>query len=392
MSLIRPEAPPEIHRAGHVLIRPEVMLENGYVVTAGGVIQETGQGTPPAGAAVTDHGPGVLMPALVNTHTHLELCALHDLHTHTEGFRSWVARLIETRGRTSEAALMDAARSGIEDLEASGCAVIGEIATLGLTRDLMADGGMNGVWFREYLGSPPPEPPVCDDDAPPLVSSLSGHAPHTTAPRLLTALKTATRQAGKVFSIHLAESVDEQEFITTGTGAWADFLNDRGIDVSDWPIDPAGPVSYAERLGLLDESTLAVHLLQADPADMDILKQRRVNVCVCPRSNAALHGALPNLDGMLAAGLAICLGTDSLASAPTLNLFDEMAFIAARLPGISPEQLITMATVNGAAALGLTDRFGTIEPGKSAVFHYRPVSGNRRETVLEGLVYDSVSG
>lgn len=393
MTVIRPEAPVEIHRAGYLMIRPEAILENGYAVTANGVVRETGCGKPPADASaiarIIDHGPGVLMPALVNAHTHLELCALHDLNAHREGFRSWVARLVEQRARTSETTLVGAARSGIDALTESGCAVVGEVATLGLTRELMAAAGMGGVWFREYLGDMPADPPPIPGDAPTVVSSLAGHAPHTTAPEFLSALKTAARRSGRMFSIHLAESGDEQEFITTGKGAWADFLKDRGIAVSGWPVEAGGPVAYAERFGLLDRGTLAVHLLHASPADFECLKQRRANVCVCPRSNAALHGRMADLEGMLAAGLTPCLGTDSLASAPSLNLFDEMAFAAENYPGVSPARLLAMVTVNGAAALGLADRFGAIEPGKAALFHYRTLSGLRRETLLEGLVHGS---
>ena len=195
--------------------------------------------------------------------------------------------------------------------------------------------------------------------------------------------------AGKPLSIHLGESDDEQVFITTGRGAWADFLTERGIAFDGWPLPARGPVAYTDRLGLLDEGTLAVHLLHAGPKDFDILRRRGVHVCLCPRSNRNLHGRLPDLPGMLEAGLAPCLGTDSLAGTQSLDMFDEMAFCARAYADVAPEIILAMATRNGAAALGLGDHFGSLLPGSTAGFLYLDLTAATDAALLEQIVHDT---
>lgn len=197
---------------------------------------------------------------------------------------------------------------------------------------------------------------------------------------------------GLPFSIHLSESEAEMEFITTATGAWANFLSGRGIDFSEWGLPAASPVSYLDRIGILDDKTLVVHLLCALKKDFDLLAKRGGTVCVCPRSNKNLHGKLPDLPGMMQAGLRICLGTDSLASVSSLSLWEEMKLLAIRFPMIPPAEIWAMATVNGADALGFSDLFGKIEPGLIPAMLYVPVNASRPVAVLEKMVHGENDG
>ncbi|OGQ93531.1 MAG: hypothetical protein A2464_00145 [Deltaproteobacteria bacterium RIFOXYC2_FULL_48_10] len=139
-------------------------------------------------------------------------------------------------------------------------------------------------------------------------------------------------------------------------------------------------------MGLLDPLTLAVHLLQVTPKDMDILARSQVKVCVCPRSNHNLHGRLPDIERMILKGIRPALGTDSLASCDSLNIWDEMAFIAKHYPGLDPRTLFSMATHNGAKALGLEHVTGTIAQGKRADFIYRPMDPKTENEIFERMV------
>jgi len=245
---------------------------------------------------------------------------------------------------------------------------------------------MAGIWFREHLGSELPASLSSQTGRGQLRSSLAGHAPHTTAPEILAALKQATRAADLPFSIHVAESAAEHDFITSGTGSWADFLAERSIDVSGWNVPARSAVRYLEQLNLLGRRTLAVHLLWTDRRDLECLARTGTEVCLCPRSNRNLHERLPDITAMLDCGIRPCLGTDSLASTETLNVFDEMHYLAKAFPEISPETVLQMATVNGARALGLSDHFGDLTPGKIARFSYIPIRAKNRANVLEALV------
>jgi aminodeoxyfutalosine deaminase len=388
----------EVHRAGWVVVDSRTILRDGYLLAVNGVIREARQGRIRESGAIIDHGPGALMPAFVNAHTHLELSGLQGSVPAEGGFRSWVRELIRVREETGPAALAEGAKAGIASLKRAGCGIVGEISSLGLTRELLAEAGFAGVWFREYLGSAfpadvpggHPEQGGNTDGSPagdPLIESLAGHGPHTTAPEVLVELKRRTRRDGLVFGLHLAESDDESEFLTTGKGPWADFLCERGIDFRAWRLPADSPVDYAEGLGLLDGRTLAVHLIQSGKKDFETLRRRGTKICLCPRSNAVLHGRLPDLDGMLKAGLNPCLGTDSLAAVDSLSPLDEMAFTAHAYPDIHPGTILMMATLNGAEALGFADRFGSLNPGKSALFAYAAITATSSQSLLEQWVH-----
>jgi len=282
-------------------------------------------------------------------------------------------------------------QAGIDELVDTGCGAVGEIATLGHSKDPFFASILGGVWFKEHLGNILDELPAIPND-PNGRTSFAGHAPHTTSPDLLAGLKRATRRRNSPFSIHLSESNQEVEFIQSGKGPWADLLRERKIDFSSWPLPARSPVDYLERLNILDEKTLVVHLLQADSKDFETLAARRVSVAVCLRSNQRLHDRLPDLVRMRETGLNVCLGTDSLASCDSLNMFDEMAYAAKRFPLLSPKTILAMATANGARALGLESEYGRLAPGRRFFSVYVPLTVAGPRTMLENIVTAQFGG
>jgi aminodeoxyfutalosine deaminase len=377
---------PVVHRAGWVVTDPWTIYKEGYVSIESGRINAIGTGNTPDGATVIDHGPGAITPALVNAHTHLELGALCGKLSFHNGFQQWVGDLLQQRATLSNAEITAGILLGKTELMETGCAVVGDISTLGASWEILSESGLAGVWFQEFLGNTFPAALSCREAIGRIHGALAGHAPHTSSPDLLTALKAITRRMGLPFSIHLSESEAEMEFITTATGAWADFLSSRGIDFSEWGLPAASPVSHLDRIGILDDKTLVVHLLHARKSDLDLLAKRGGTVCICPRSNENLHGKLPDLPGMMRAGLRICLGTDSLASVSSLSLWEEMKLVAIRFPMVSPADIWAMATVNGANALGFSDLFGKLTPGRIPAMLYVPVNASRPAAVLEKMV------
>lgn len=387
----------EIHRARWVVADAATVWDGGYVVTENGWITEAGPGRPPADGRLRDHGDAVLMPAPVNAHTHLELSALAGRVPTQGGFTDWVRRLLTERAAVSPAELANAALDAATDLARSGCGAVGEISTLGLTRDTLGRAALSGVWFRESLGNGPMDADESmapgNDESP--AFSLAGHAPHTTSPGLLRDLRSRTRAAGLPFSLHLAESVEEEEFLRTGRGEWAEFLAFRGIDISGWPLPADSAVAYADGLGLLGPAALAVHLIQAGPLDLDRVAGSGAAVCVCPRSNLALHGRMADVPGLLRRNIPVCLGTDSLASAPSLNPLHETAALAAAYPELRPADIFHMLTSAGASALGLGRVSGRLAPGfrgrMARVTHPEPSgafsSSLSSPSLLEALIH-----
>ena len=382
-----------IHKAGWVVIDPYTIIRDGFVHVDSGLIKDVGKGSCSGHIIghIIDYGPGALLPVLINTHTHLELCALKDKVLPEKGFRNWVENLINLRNSAGSEHLKTAAINGVKELVESGCGVIGEISTLGLTWEIVSNSSLAGVWFREFLGNDLHQDIKCYSEKS-FIKSIAGHAPHTMSPELLVDLKNRTRRENIPFSIHLAESEDEIIFLTTGKGIWADFMTERGIDFSGWNLPVETPVRYLEDLGVLDENTIAVHLVHAKEKDFEILLRHNVRVCLCLRSNFNLHDMMPDLTGMLKAGLKPCLGTDSLASTESLSIFDEMAFISKFFPSIPPAEILAMATVNGATALGLGEMFGSLTPGKRAFFVYVPVSVSSKSELQQALVNANFKG
>ncbi len=376
----------EVHRSKWVMVN-DTIIENGYITIENGFITEVDVWDNTVSGQITDHGDGAIIPSLVNVHTHLELSAFKGLIPYDKGFKEWVSSLITLRESAGEETLREGFLKALAELQSSGCFVVGEIATLCCFENEYYKSDVEGVYFREYLGGLQQNDYGCTINGA-AIQSLAGHAPHTTSPELLRHLKMKCQENGLPFSIHLSESEEEDIFIKTGQGEWADYLTQRGIDYSSWPVTEAGSVSYIDSLGLLDEHSIAVHVLNASEEDFSILKKNKVSVCLCLRSNKNLHCRLPDVSGMFNAGIVLCLGTDSLASTDSLSVFDEMAYLYDQFPQIPPMEIFKMATINGAKALGLSDRFGTIGVGKTGKVTFMPKNFIENSGVFTSLLRD----
>lgn len=373
------------HRARLVMLAPHLWLQNGVVTTSGRMIvavEPMGKKGPPG--RLVEWGPGILMPSVVNAHTHLTLSALKGKPERSRGFVQWVQSLIEAREGLSMGDALEATREAICALKGEGVGLVGEFGPLFPVEGLLQDSGMEGIVWQEFLG-PDRELPLLQSPLPGIVLSYAGHGPHTASPGLLKRLKATCSELGLPFAMHLAESIEEKEFLETGDGPWAVLLRSRGIEFSDWDCFGRTPVQLAVELGLLDEGTLLVHLLQVTSRELELLAESKAKVCLCPRSNLALHRALPDLEEFLRRGLRPALGTDSLASVDSLSMFEEMGVLAKGFPNLDPAVIMEMATINGASALGRSD-LGVLEKGRLAKMVYVEVQASGPRAALELLV------
>jgi cytosine/adenosine deaminase-related metal-dependent hydrolase len=286
--------------------------------------------------------------------------------------------------------IISAAEEAAKDAKLNGTGLIVEVGPLEPGAAAITIAGLEGIVFSEHLGNNPAVP-LLPDDSPGLGYSYAGHALHTTSPETLRALKSASTERRSVYSLHLAESDAETEFLATGQGVWGNLLESRDIDYSSWDLRGERPVARAERLGLLGPETLAVHLLDVTPAEIDLLTESGTPVCVCPRSNLALHGKLPDIEAFVTAGLTVALGTDSLASAPSLDMFHEMSFVASKYPCLRPETILNMAATNGVTALGVQD-VGTVSAGKRARLIYVDLDAESAQAAASKLVSAEFQG
>jgi len=358
-----------IHQARWIMTEPGHWIENGCVVVQENRILEVGGigATSNTDGRIIDHGDGILMPALVNAHTHMALSSRARSHT-VKGFIPWVQALIAERNRQSPEEAAQTVQEGAAALKSTGTGLVGEFGPHIPVVPAFEAAGLQATVWTECIGNDRELSPL-PVSGKTIRHSYAGHAPHTTSPTLLKRVQAADIHLRQRFCLHLAESREETEFLQAGKGAWADFMTQMGIDFSDWGCFGKRPVEMALDRGLLDQNTLAVHLLGIDFKEMEAFAQTGAHICLCPRSNWMLHRKLPNIEGFLKLGIQPALGTDSLASVSTLNLFDEMRFIHGRYPGLSPDVILGFGTINGARALGCPD-MGSLRPGnRSAMIH-----------------------
>ncbi|TAL38921.1 MAG: hypothetical protein EPN89_20435 [Methylovulum sp.] len=197
---------------------------------------------------------------------------------------------------------------------------------------------------------------------------LSPHAPYSLSEPLLLRCAELLRRWRLPATIHLAESPEEVAYIGLGLGSIAsELLPTVGRHSPSHRVCGESPAAFLERAGLLSERLLAVHGVHVGGSDLELLKQRGVALAMCPRSNYYLNVGTAPLSRYLASGLRVGLGTDSLASNETLSLWDEMRFALNHYNGtVTAQQIVTMATLGGATALGMAGVVGSLTPGMRA--------------------------
>lgn len=361
-------------------------IKDGAVIVRNGHIAEVGRARELAGLDVSGDRhdfPGcVMMPGLVNAHTHLSLSAMGGLFA-PEPFVSWLPRLVTAMSAWDNGDHAASAALGAARCLQSGVTVVGDIVYGPESSAVAADMGLGGTFYWEVLGISTPKLfarleeldfPIGDCGCGKRIRcGLSPHSPYTAGPRLIQAIHEAVQEFKLPMAMHLAESADEVRLLKDGTGPLADVAA-RLADGFKAPNE--SPVSYVDHLGALDGTTL-VHAGFAGPVDITRIAATARGVVACPRSNAFLHNPLAPVERLLHAGVPVGIGTDSAASNDDLDLMQEVRALHDEHPLIEPHTLIQMATLHGAVTLGLEDRFGVLEPGMEgdiAIFDVGPTS------------------
>ena len=322
---------------------------------------------------------GVILPGLVNAHTHLELSYLQGMVPPAAAFADWVTRLMalrQTRNEDADPAVAAAAREAARQLHATGTAVVGDISNTLCTPAILGEEDLAGVVFHELLGFGPADRTeqvraarerASRVSVPGVRVSLAAHAPYSVSPGLFAAIRAdLDAHPGEVSTVHISEGAEEVEFVRTGQGPWRGLLNGLGVWNPEWTPPGTSPMAYLDNLGFLDGRVLAVHAVQADGSDLARLRASGTTLVSCPRSNRWVGAGSPPIDAFYASQVRVAFGTDSLASAPDLNLFNELAEARRLAPRVPARWLLESATAVGAEALGCAADFGTIEVGKRA--------------------------
>lgn len=326
--------------------------------------------------------PGhILMPGLVNAHTHLAMTCLKGLIP-PQPFDSWITHIPRAWNALSQDDIAASIALGAIKAVASGTVAVGDIAYGSESMAIAADTGLGGVFFWEVLGIELEDLPqtLCDAEYPSdpgascsgrLRCGISPHAPYTSGPRLIRGTHTIARAQGTAFGIHVAESPAE-ETLLMGQGGGLSGLAGRLARGFEPPR--TSTVRYLDRLGALD-GALAIHCTRVTAGDVRLLAAKAAGIALCPRSNAYLHGGVAPVKSLADSGVRIGIGTDSLASNTDLDLFEEARALRAIEPGLANERIIDMMTREGAQALAIDSHFGVLETGRMADFTLFRVAG-----------------
>ena len=353
-----------------------VVPVEGPPVPAGGVAVEDGRiiAVGPAADLAGEQRvfeDAVVVPAFVNAHSHLEY-AVYAGFGDGFSFPPWIDLHVTRKRRLLDGDAVAIARLGAAECLRSGIATIGDASFTGAAAAAAADLGLAGVVYLEVFGDDPDaalshfgelRDEVAGSLSERLAVGVSPHAPYTTS----GAVYEACAGLGLPLTTHLAESEAEQEWVLHGRGTMS--------AAAELLVPPAGRtgISMLGELGLLGPNVLAAHCVHVDPEEIDLLARHDVAVAHCPRSNGILGcGAAPVAD-LLAAGARVSLGTDSPASTPSFDMFEEMraAIYVARTREQRPDALsastaLELATLGAARALRLEHETGSLAAGKRA--------------------------
>lgn len=389
----------------HIAILPGEgpFISAGFILINGDRIEALGPGDGPGPGApapdeVRDARGLVAMPGLINAHTHLSLTSYRGIADDVRLFDF----LVETRKHWGKATPEDTFEAAL-----AGCRAAVRSATTCLVDShptsprpaveaarhvgvrLVGAAAARSLWFGE---------PATDTFAVALretdatatdyarddlmyVPSLAAHSPYHCSADQIRQVKTACRERGWVFAIHLAECEEEVELIRRWHGMT--------------------PTGYLDSLDVLDDRTLLAHGVFLTDEDVRRLADRGSHLMHCPKSNAKLGDGIAPIPACLRQGVSVALGTDSMVSNNNLDMLEEMRFgalihrAAHRDPAVvTAREIFGMATMGGARALGLAGHLGSLRPGKKAdlaLLALDPPLGVTEEAVLSELVFHATA-
>ena len=351
-----------------------IPLADGAIVVKHGRIHTIGKA-----AAIMRKFPGhhivrleraVVMPGLVNVHTHLELpFLLGDIRA--QNYTDWVFNLLEEKKRLTRHDYTAAAHRNIASLIRSGTTTVAEISTHGISPLILSKSGLRAVVYHEIIFMRSDISSLAFPHRGP-VSRLvqygfSPHSPHTVSEPALRKIHQISSKKHLRLCMHVGETREETLLLQRKKSALERLYTAAGWDMA---LAPKARSSFEllRRIGILSPAFLAVHAVHVDGQDIALIKRSGAGIAHCPRSNHEIGVGTMPLRKFLNARISVGLGTDSLASSPTLNLWDEMryAYQVHRRSGVTPQDIFHMSTMGGARALGMDQEIGSLEPGKYA--------------------------
>ena len=400
MSALNSDLPCHLFRAPWIIPITSPVIKDGAVVMNRDIIVAVGSYSNISsrfpGIQVTECS-GVIMPALVNAHIHLDLSIYGPVEQESSQSTmcDWISKLLKKRinSEFSEDEIIAAAETIAQKQYESGVGLMLNVTNSDLGTFDSCPARIESL--LEILGpsKPATQTAITVIEKLPKTTRVTGHAPYSTTPELLSYIKERCKRNNSVFSIHLAENPDESLLLTNGSGCFAQFLKDRGADSDTFPIkdiDGNGVTGYLGEIAILDDKSICVHCVHLSEEEIVLIAESKAHVCLCPGSNDFLNVGTAPLEKLLDQKILPALGTDSITSNPAIDMWNEMSLLRRNHPSVSADTILSIATIGGAQAMHQEKDFGSLENGcTSSILHiqdsnYKGIT--KEELLVERLV------
>jgi cytosine/adenosine deaminase-related metal-dependent hydrolase len=386
-----------IIRASIVVPMEDEPIENGAVAVEGNRIVSVGRCDEIKanhGADVLDLGEQILLPGLINGHCHLDYTMLRGKIPPQKSFNDWIWAINAHKKDLKEEDYLSAITAGFAEAKNFGTTTIVNLEAFPELLPRLRRPQLRTWWCAEMIDirRPVSVPEVSEnlrgwfESHPDWLGGigLCPHAPFTASVQLYAEAGATARLHDWLLTTHLAESREEMQMFRDANGPLFEFLRSIGRSMDDCGDET--PLSFLLRRQLIDQRWIIAHLNELTESDFELLaRAEKFHVAHCPRSHTFLGHSPFALRKLRALGFNICLGTDSLASNSSLSLFSEMRELLRKEPWLSTREVLEMATINGARAIGRGGSLGKIRPGFTADLIAIPYAQSG-EPVFDSLV------
>lgn len=342
-----------------------IAIKDGKILSIGKSVNMRGR---PARQTINAAGK-VIIPGLINTHTHIPMVLFRGISDDLD-LNDWLTKYIfpAEAKNVDEAFVRAGTRLGLAEMVRGGTTTYCDMYYF---EDAIADetkkAGVRGVLGETIIDFPVPDNKTWPaalayterfinkwKNDPLIVPAVAPHAPYTVSKEHLLEARDLSNKTKAPLVIHLAEANTETEFIQQ---------KHQG----------QRPIEFVEKIGFFNDRTIAAHVIQANDAELDLLKKHDVGIGHCPQSNMKLAAGTAPVPAMLRKGLRVGLGTDGAASNNDLNMWEEIdtaaklhKLISGDPKTLTAAEAFALATIGGAHALHMEDLIGSIESGKRA--------------------------
>ncbi|MDK3156716.1 amidohydrolase family protein [Kamptonema cortianum] len=378
-------------KASTILPITSAPLTQGMVCVEGGRVRAIGPEVEIraqfAGHETMDLGQCILLPGLINAHCHLDYMMMKGSIIPCDSFSAWIRQINGLKRMLSKEDYLLAVHEGYDELLARGTTTVVNVTSFPEIFPHLTPPPLRVIWALELIDIRTRQ--AHDDYVNGMMMAVnypddwlgevafSPHAPYTASLGLYRLAREAARATGKLLTTHVAESDEEYDMFTLGKGKLADFLRGIGRDMGDCTGE--SPFSHLLKNGAIGAGDLLVHMNYLTDEDIDEVGRHGMSVCYCPKSHHYFGHAPFPLQKLRDNGARVVLGTDSLASNNSLDMFSEMRAVRERFPSLCGSELLSMSTIESARSIGHGDDLGQIAPGARADLIAIPDEGGDRD-------------